>query len=419
MPLAFATSVVVARELGPSYKGTYDLAVASAGLLALVLGLALPAGITFSVARGLASPRRVAGIVLVAAVVQLVVAYGLLSLGQGTSVGASVLPTVQSPEMQALVALLAAGTGAVASMKAILMGRQLIARGSWIDLGGRVLLLGGLVGVGLALAGTRPSPELIVGIAATASLVTAVVLGLAAVHRTVPGGPLGLAQGIRVALPSYAANVLQFLNYRLDLFLVALFRTSAEVGLYALAATIAQLIWLISNAMAAALFPRVAANDEGVGPVVARTARFSRFALASAAVQAVLLGIVAAPLLQVVYGSAFEPAAVPIWLLLPGVVMFAPVNVLAAHLAGLARTELNLVVSAASLVVTVTLDLVLIPKWGMTGAALATSVAYGTSALLTVVLYCRVVRSPPADLLVPTPDDLRAAADRIRAVVWR
>lgn len=417
--IALAIGVVIARLLGPSLKGTYDLAMASAGMLALVLGLALPTGIVFSVSRGLAAPRRVATFVLVFGGVQVVAAWVLLSATQSTTSGAAVLPTGESQQMRTLVAVVAGAAAMAASMKAIVMGRQQVARANWIDLGGRVLMLLFVGAVGLTLAGATPSVELLVGGAAGATLATVLALGIAAVRHTEPGGPLHLAEGVRVAVPSYAANILQFLNYRLDLFLLALFWSSAEVGLYALAVTIAQLIWLLSNASGSALFPRVAAGNDDLAVSTARTERFSRFAMASALAMAVPMAVLAAPLLRIVYGSDYESAALPMLLLLPGIVVFAPVNVLASHLAGIGRPKFNLVVSAASLVVTVILDLLLIPVWGMLGAAAASSASYLAAACVMVLIFRHVVGSSPRDLLVPTSMDLAIARDRLRLLASR
>ena len=49
--VALAISVVIARALGAQGKGNYDLAFSTATILTLFLGLSLPTGITYSIAR--------------------------------------------------------------------------------------------------------------------------------------------------------------------------------------------------------------------------------------------------------------------------------------------------------------------------------------------------------------------------------
>ena len=59
--------------------------------------------------------------------------------------------------------------------------------------------------------------------------VLGVVLIISATWRVKSvGASAGLRTVIRFAAPAYAANVLQYLNYRLDLFLVAYFETCVK-----------------------------------------------------------------------------------------------------------------------------------------------------------------------------------------------
>jgi len=66
------------------------------------------------------------------------------------------------------------------------------------------------------------------------------------------------------------ANVAQFLNYKLDVFVVGFFAGTASVGRYTLAVSLAQLLWLMSNSVASVLLPKVAAStassDDGGSP---------------------------------------------------------------------------------------------------------------------------------------------------------
>jgi O-antigen/teichoic acid export membrane protein len=52
LPLGIATSVLIARSVGPTGKGSFDLIIATAALLVMVLSLSLPPGITYVVAQG-------------------------------------------------------------------------------------------------------------------------------------------------------------------------------------------------------------------------------------------------------------------------------------------------------------------------------------------------------------------------------
>src|SRR6185369_15623939 len=74
IPIGIASSVLIARTIGPAGKGAFDLIIATATLLLMVLGLSLPAGVTYEVARGDANipslARRLVLLAFALAVVQ-------------------------------------------------------------------------------------------------------------------------------------------------------------------------------------------------------------------------------------------------------------------------------------------------------------------------------------------------------------
>ena len=219
--------------------------------------------------------------------------------------------------------------------KAILIGRQRVALASWLDIVGRAITLPILVLIGVGVVGGGPTVDRF----AAATLIGGVV-GTLVILRSVllldptPNGKAGLKSVMRFSTPAYAANVLQYLNYRLDLFLVAYFRGLKEVGLYALATSLAQLIWLVSGAVATAVLARVGSGLDEPNEV-----RYAQLHLHAAyydsnCVSPDILAVVAQPLLRILYGDAFEPAASALWLLLPGIVLLGAATVVsAAHVA--------------------------------------------------------------------------------------
>ena len=69
---------------------------------------------------------------------------------------------------------------------------------------------------------------------------------------------------------------------------------------------------------------------------------------------------------------------------MPGVWALSLGKLLAIHLAGAGRPKVGTVAAVASLIATLALDLLLIPLWGIQGAAIASSVAYTLSTVIIV-----------------------------------
>jgi O-antigen/teichoic acid export membrane protein len=294
--IGLAASVVVARALGPDGKGSYDLMLATAALLVIVVGLSLESGIAFAVARTQSVPARLIAILGLIAVFQAVVAGAAVGVAQLTSLSAAFTPPSIGTAAVVPTGLLVGGTLMSSYLRSILMARDRVVAANWRDLANRVVGLGAVVaGVGAAgagILGLADAPLVLLWLAVAASAL-AIVLFLAAVRPEVhPGGRVDLGPAMKFAAPSYVANVSQFLNYRLDLFLVSFFLGVEQVGLYAAATMFGQLIWLAANAVAATLLPRVAREAPEGHPHAPPAARLARMVLGASVCAALLLGVV-------------------------------------------------------------------------------------------------------------------------------
>jgi len=78
--------------------------------------------------------------------------------------------------------------------------------------------------------------------------------------------------------------------------------------------------------------------------------------------------------------------------LLPGVVLLGGAKVLTNEIAGRGYPHYNSVNSGLALILTVILDLVLIPRYGALGAALASSLAYTAIFFTAIGFYLNVSR---------------------------
>jgi len=180
-----------------------------------------------------------------------------------------------------------------------------------------------------------------------------------------------LGYGIKVQ----PGQVLQFFNYRLDIFLLALFWNSREVGLYTTATFAAELLWYIPNGINLVLFPTVSGTKDSreAGRL---SAPIIRHTLLWTAILALGLGIAAEVLVTALYGENFRTAAHALRVLLLGVVAMAPGKLALNHLAGIGKPQYLTYAALAGLAATVALDLALIPRFGMMGAAWASAAAY-------------------------------------------
>lgn len=216
--------------------------------------------------------------------------------------------------------------------------------------------------------------------------------------------PKLLKESVLFGLRGQIGNIVQVFNYRLDVFIVNYFLEVDSVGIYSVAVGLAEMLWHIPDVSATVLFPRTAAAEEKDAKVF--TPRVCRNVLLITTILAVGLFVISKPLILFAFTDAYLPALVPLWFLLPGVIALSISKTLFSDLAGRGLVQYSTYTSSVSLIVTVICDLALIPRFGITGAAMASSIAYSTSALLALFFYTKASGNSLVDTLIPKKGDL-------------
>jgi O-antigen/teichoic acid export membrane protein len=196
-----------------------------------------------------------------------------------------------------------------------------------------------------------------------------------------------LSQLLRYGLKAYASNLVTFFNYRADLFLVNLFLGPSAAGIYVVAMQFGERLWLISQAISTVFLPKISELSGNEAERGRFTSLVSRWTLFLTLLAALGLGLVFKPLVHLLMGGEFSAATWVLWLLLPGIVAWAPARVLANDIAGRGRPEINLLIAFVVMISNLFGNLVLILFWGLPGAAISTSVAYCVMLLMTARSY--------------------------------
>ena len=216
--------------------------------------------------------------------------------------------------------------------------------------------------------------------------------------------PALLRQSVAFGVKAYVAQVFFFLVLRVDQVLVANLAGYDQLGLYALATTVAELLWLLTNPLAAAVIPHMVRARTGHDRRMSfAIARLSLWISMAAAIGAWFLAPLVIP---VVYGPSFSAAAPALRLLLPGVVALAAARPLGAVLLKDGRALIVSVLGLGALALNVALNLVLLPRIGIRGASIASSVCYAALAISYVIIARRRGEAGWRDL-VPRTTDLR------------
>lgn len=392
--ISLAMASVTARWLGAEGKGTLSLMLLGSGFLALLLGGGVSVANVYFAASGRLPVSALTGFsvswTLLATATAAVLIAGITILDVRVMPG---LPQWGLWAVLSLVPWMVLGN----NFSGILQGAQQIlavSRTRMVQSGLTLLLTVALV------TGMRWSVVGALGAVLASHMIgVAMMTGMLRPYgaRLRPSWPDQVRSVTAFGLKGHVANLLQFLNYRLDMFIVSIFLGPAAVGIYGVAVSLAELLWFLPDAVGFAVFPRTASGNAAVRTV---GWRYAVVTIAATAAGALLLAAVAPAAIVTIFSPAFMSAYPALLALLPGAVLMSGAKVLANDILGRGYPQYNAITAGIALTVTITLDVLLIPSYGIVGAAVATSLAYATVFLSVVYLSTTLKRN---QLVFPAP----------------
>ncbi len=195
-----------------------------------------------------------------------------------------------------------------------------------------------------------------------------------------------LKDSLIFGLKGHISNILTFLSYRIDVFLIAYFLDDLSVGIYSIAVLLVERIWLIPQAVSSVLFARVS-NLKTEIEKTNFTAFASRNALFLTFLSGSVLALISPWLIQFLFGNEFNGSVIPFLYMIPGVVLFALSKILANDFVGRGRPEINSFIAFFVAILNIILNILLIPSFGIKGAAITTSICYGLDAFIKVIYF--------------------------------
>jgi O-antigen/teichoic acid export membrane protein len=415
-PLQFITAIVVARTLGPHGKGILAVLTGITVVMTSIAGLGIPTGAAFLYKQ----PGRDRGTIVGTAAAMLlagaIAAVAVALLGGDGFVALFVDDADQRALDRAwiglaLVAVIPAAIFTLGDVVVVLesamrvyalrsVGTGLIALSlTWLllfvfDAGLTGVLasqpLAGVFGVGLLGVWVRSHPMLC---DLRLSLVDA---------RAV----------LAVGLQQYAIDLIALVAKRADVFLIASLLSLEDAGIYAAAILLPQVLTTVPRA---AMWPLVGSLSLDAGADIALLARASRVQMLALAIGSAALAAAAPFLIPALFGAGFAAGVAPFRWALIGIVA-APVTVsVNAYLTSRGRPRPTIVSALLGTAVQMVLLLALVRTWGTSGAAVALSANYVTTATLQLLILRRERPIALIDMLVARPADVMAVWRQLRA----
>lgn len=203
---------------------------------------------------------------------------------------------------------------------------------------------------------------------------------------------------------AYMIVIFNFLNFKLDIMLVKYFLTASDVSYYQIAVSIAERFWYLPNAISAILFPTLMAMNKGSAEFSSKICRNNLFLMMILAVVAIFL---IRPAVIFLYGEEYEMVTYALFSILWGIVIFPFYRFLASYFASEKKLGYGIFASVTGVIVNVGANILLIPRFGIVGAGVATSISYSVLSIILLIFFRVQTKIKFRDIMVPKGEDFR------------
>lgn len=203
-----------------------------------------------------------------------------------------------------------------------------------------------------------------------------------------------LSLGVVYAVALFIIN----LNYRIDIIILDKLSTPFELGIYSKGAAITQYLWQIPTVLSTIVFARSAvsknANDFSM-----KVAHLLRLSFILVTILAFFLIFLSPFVILIMYGNEFFGSIKILQILLPGVIILTIFKVMNMDLAGKGKPWISMKAMVPALIVNVTVNLFLIPKYGGMGAAISSTLSYSLAGVLFLYFYSKETQIPVSTII--------------------
>lgn len=184
--------------------------------------------------------------------------------------------------------------------------------------------------------------------------------------------------------------------YNVDVLFLQHWTDESTVGYYKGALVLANMLWIAPEVVRLSLLQRISGlwKDEDLTAIQQQASDTTRYVVLTTLLLCIGLAALAEDFVPLYLGTDFEPAVVPLLILIPGVVAYAAARPTLVINQGRRSLRPLIIATGACAVVNAALNALLVPRYEMIGAAVATSLGYGSLILFQTITARRLGYSP-------------------------
>ena len=410
--LVFGTIVAIAlaRWLGPADRGSYGVITSLAALIVVAINLGLGDAQTHFVGREPAGLARATANTLVFSV--LVGVAAAIALAAVAAPLAGEIGAFEDGRTVAIVGVTIPALLMYGFAHSLLTAARAFAASAALIACAYILLLVALA-ICVAVLGAGLLGALVAWSAAHLVLVVIALVVLAHQGGLASPRPAQLLTELRFGSATWIVSLATLLAGRVALLIAGAELDPADVGRYAVALTLVELLWYAAESASVGLGPLVARST--VLETTTPTGEVIRTVLALTGLAGLFVLAAAEPIVVLMFGADYAGAADAVRWLVPGVVAFSAFRLLMADLIGRGLPQRGVTSAIAVALITTVSSIALVTQFGIVGGAAATTLGYLAGTALLLRASATVTGATVRELIVPQPGDLRRLWSRVRS----
>jgi O-antigen/teichoic acid export membrane protein len=391
--LSLVTGIIIARTLGPEGRGTFAIAMVIGTMGVQFTNIGIHSSNTHYVAR---DPKLLGPLLGNSLLISF--SFGVLAAGIGWIM--FVLFPQLSPikDNLLLLSLIWIPFGlAYLFLQNLLIGLQEFRTFNKIELGAKIFNIS-LLGALILLDSVSPTT---IFAAALLTLPFSFIYSFIKLAKHLKNKITCSIQAFTLALPyglkAYIGSLLWYLLLRIDLFMVNDILGEGSTGLYDVAFNMSEIFYILPSVIGMVLFPKLSAiNNVKEKWILARKVGIGM--LVTLVIMSILSTILAESIIGVLFGEAFIAATSVFILLMVGKVIISINSIFSFFVASIHVPLLSVPFNIALVILNIGLNLILIEKFGMEGAAISSIICFGLLIPFHMYYSFKYIRNPETSI---------------------
>jgi len=198
---------------------------------------------------------------------------------------------------------------------------------------------------------------------------------------------------VRFGSQLFIGGAIWMANSSADKLLIGYFLMDKDVGIYAIALAFANGLLMIPRAMGTITYPAISEYNgkkqhEAIETLINKSMKYSLVILS---IFGVFIFFFSKDIILLLLKSEFLPASMPLTILILSMIFFGTEESVGSAFSGVGRPDINWKICTIDLIVGVTLNLLLIPILGISGAAIGTASSFLTHVILSIILFRKIL----------------------------